>query len=69
MNGSLNSRMHKGFPYARKRIQRYPLKGRVSEGAPFEIQILTIELMLGQSAIVLANAISAVIWVAVVYAN
>ena len=48
---------------------RYPLKGRVSEGAPFEIQILTIELMLGQSAIVLANAISAVIWVAVVYAN
>jgi len=47
----------------------YPLKGRVSEGAPFEIQILTIELMLGQSAIVLANAISAVIWVAVVYAN
>ena len=51
------------------RVRRYPLKGRVSEGAPFEIQILTIELMLGQSAIVLANAISAVIWVAVVYAN
>lgn len=50
-------------------IEAYPLKGRVSEGAPFEIQILTIELMLGQSAIVLANAISAVIWVAVVYAN
>ena len=58
-----------GPPLKLGNSQGYPLKGRVSEGAPFEIHILTTELTLGQSAIVLANTISAVTWVAVVYAS